>query len=80
MSLAVSGYDWDKIVQATWYTNVGEEWQKAVTEQEVVLQEAFDGVTGSNGSVSSGASMKKGARRFEVVLGLGLAVFGVLLI
>jgi len=78
MSLAVNGYDWDKIVQATWYTSIGEDWQKVVTEQEVVLQKAFDGVTGNNGSVSSGSSGGKKAGYFEAVLGLGLVMFAVL--
>jgi hypothetical protein len=47
LSLAISGYNWDVIVAATWYTAVPTAYQSMVSEQEEKMQEAFDAVTGT---------------------------------
>jgi hypothetical protein len=59
-SLAVMGWDWDRIVRSEWYNGgtynhsgnmvryegVGEIWRGVVERQEKVLQKGFDGVFG----------------------------------
>ncbi|KAH7346219.1 hypothetical protein BKA65DRAFT_551147 [Rhexocercosporidium sp. MPI-PUGE-AT-0058] len=76
-SLSMSGYNWDKIVQAPWYSDVDASTQNLIQAQEEALQKTFDSMVAKAEMVSDGDRRRIGSMvgmRMAVAVLIGIAM------